>query len=40
MFMIDLADTGLVVVYTAVCQGAVALCHIHNPDAVGETTDT
>ena len=38
--MNDLCNTGAVIVYTAVCQGTVALCHIYNPDTVGETADT
>ena len=40
MFMINFADAGLIIVYTAVCQGTVALCHIYHPDTVGEAADT
>ena len=40
MFMFNLDNAGTVIVYTAVCKGAVAFCHIHDPDAVGETADT
>ena len=37
--MKDFHDAGAVIVYSAVCQGAVALCHIHYPDAVGKASD-
>ena len=40
MFVVDLADAGLVVIDPAVCQCTVALRHVHNTDAVGEAADT
>ena len=39
MFVEYFGDTGAVIVYAVVGQGAVSLGHVHNPDPVGKAAD-